>query len=54
MAKELLFWEPTQGSKSRGRPAITYVDQLISDTGLPKRDIQRAMDNREMWKRVMK
>ena len=54
VVKELLFWEPTQGSKSRGRPAITYVDQLISDTGLPKRDIQRAMDNREMWKRVMK
>ena len=54
VAKELLFWEPTQGSRSRGRPAITYVDQLLSDTGLSKRDIQRAMENREMWKRVMK
>ena len=54
VVKELLFWEPTQGSRSRGRPAITYVDQLLSDTGLSKRDIQRGMDNREMYKRVMK
>ena len=54
VAKDLLFCEPTQGSRSRGRPAITYVDQFLSDTGLSKRDIQRAMENREMWKRVMK
>ena len=54
VAKELLFWEPTQGSRSRGRPAITYVNQLLSDTVLSKRDRQRAMENREMWKRVMK
>ena len=54
VVKELLFWEPTQGSRSRGRPAITYVNQLLSDTVLSKRDRQRAMENREMWKRVMK
>ena len=32
IAQELLLWESTQGV--RGRPALTFVDTLRSDTGL--------------------
>ena len=31
---ELLLWEPKHGARKRGRPATTYVDQLLNDTGL--------------------
>ena len=34
VANRLLFWEPTHGVRSRGRPATTYVDSLRADTGL--------------------
>ena len=32
IAYSLLFWMPTNGKKKRGRPQITYIDQLIEDT----------------------
>ena len=34
VAQELLLWEPTQGVRGRGRPALTIVDTLKSDTEL--------------------
>ena len=34
----------------RGRPAITYDDQLRNDTGLPTKELKNAMEDREIWK----
>ena len=34
VANRLLLWEPNHGVRSRGRPAMTYVDSLRVDTGL--------------------
>ena len=47
---QLLMWEPKQGTRKRGRPAITYVDQLRNDTGLLTEELQKAMEDRETWK----
>ena len=46
----LLIWEPKQGTRERGRPAITYDDQLRNDTGLPTKELKNTMEEREIWK----
>ena len=46
----LLIWEPKQRTRKRGRPAITYDDQLRNDTGLPTKELKNAMEDREIWK----
>ena len=45
----LLIWEPKQGTRKRGRPAITYDDQLRNDTGLQTKELKNAMEDREIW-----
>ena len=47
---QLLIWKPKQGTRKRGKPAITYVDQLINDTGLSTKELKNAMEDREIWK----
>ena len=47
---KLILWDPSHGNRSRGRPARTYIDQLVSDTGLSKEDLPAAMDDRQYWK----
>ena len=34
IAAKLVLWVPTDGKRSRGRPAITFIDNLLNDTGL--------------------
>ena len=31
---QLLLWEPSHGTRGRGRPLLIFVDNLRSDTGL--------------------
>lgn len=54
LARQLLLWEPRQGKRKRGRPAITYVDQLRRDTGLPTEELKTIMDDREEWRKLVK
>ncbi|XP_047488678.1 uncharacterized protein LOC125039003 [Penaeus chinensis] len=35
---------------SRGRPALTFIDQLIKDTNISKEQLPGAMDDRELWR----
>ncbi|XP_030837131.1 uncharacterized protein LOC115922362 [Strongylocentrotus purpuratus] len=37
---QMLFWEPSRGKRTRGRPAMTYIDQLAKDTCLPRQELQ--------------
>ena len=45
IARDLLFWDPTHGSRGRGRPRTTYVDVLRRDTGL--------MQDRVLWRQFI-
>ena len=51
VASRLLLWEPTHGARSRGRPALTFVDNLRADTGLTDTgEIGRLMADRVLWR----
>ena len=45
----LVLWTPTHGQHDWGRPAITYVDTLIWDTGLTVNEMQTAVEDRDVW-----
>jgi len=48
---KVLLWEPTHGVAKRGRPYLTFVDNLRADTGLKSvGDISRLMEDRELWR----
>ena len=50
---KLLLWEPTNGKRSRGRPAKTYIDQMMEDTQLENDELHRAMEDRGVWRRLV-
>ena len=44
-------WDPSHGKMSRGKPANTFFDTLLRDTGLASSaEFERAMGNRELWR----
>ena len=45
----LLLWKPSGKVYSR---KLTYVDTLIRDTGIPLENLNQAMVDREVWKRI--
>ena len=54
IVRDLLFWDPTHGSRGRGRPRTTYVDVLRRDTGLESlAEIQRLMQDRVLWRQFI-
>ena len=50
-ASKLVLWEPEKGVRNVGRGTVSYIDNLIEDTGLatPK-EIRTAMMDRKGWK----
>ena len=53
-ASQLVLWQPTEGKRSRGKSATTYIDNLMADTGLDNiRDIETAMNNRDYWRQLV-
>ena len=53
LVSQVLLWEPKQGARKRGRPALPYVDQLRKDTGLSTEQLKNIMDDREEWKKLV-
>ena len=50
-ASSLVLWEPTEGTASAGRPAVTYVDNLRRDLDVEDvAEIRTAMNDRAQWR----
>ena len=51
VASNLILWEPKHGTRSRGRPATTYIDTLRRDIGLSNTgEIRALMKNSDLWR----
>ena len=50
---ELLLWEPKQSTRKRGRPVLTYVDQLRNDAGLSIAELKSIMGSRKEWMKLV-
>ena len=50
---ELLLWEPKQSTRKRGRPVLTYVDQLPNDAGLSIAELKSIMESRKEWMKLV-
>ncbi|XP_068708015.1 uncharacterized protein [Montipora foliosa] len=55
VASNLILLEPKDGTRSKGRPATTYIDTLRRDTGLSNTcEIRAAMNNRDQWRAAIR
>ena len=46
----LVMWSPHQGHRTRGKPAMTFVQQLERDTGLSINEMGAQMMDRDFWR----
>ena len=52
-AHHCVTWDPRHGQLSRGRPANTFVDTLLRDTGLKTvAELEICMEDRQVWRRL--
>ena len=45
-----LLWTSAYGQSKAGRPARTFIQQLCDDSGCNPEDLQKPMNDREMWR----
>ena len=50
LINDVLLWTPAYGQAKAGRPARTYIQQLLEDMGCNTEDLPEAMNNREKWR----
>ena len=51
ISHKLVLWEATEGSRSRGAPRRTFIDNLLEDTGLTNtNELRMAMGDRTYWR----
>ena len=49
--QKLVLWEPTRGTKSRGRQRATYISTLMRDTGATStQELATLMEDRVIWR----
>ena len=54
IASKLVLWEPLDGTRSRGKQKITFIDTLLQDSGLDNtKELGTIMEDRKEWKRVV-
>ena len=51
IAHHLVLWEPTRGTRNRGRRGITFIDNLKEDTGLECAG-ELMMNSRKEWNKL--
>ena len=51
LVSDVLLWTPKHGQRSRGRPAKTFVDQMVEETECEVEEMINFMDNRDEWKK---
>ena len=51
---QVLLWEPKHGKRSSGQPPRTFIDQLTDDTGILRDELGTVMEDRNVWKEVIK
>ena len=51
---DTVLWTPQHGKRSVGRPAKTYIDTLVEDTGYNIAEMQQLMVDRALWKDVVR
>ena len=55
IGNKLVLWKPTEGKTNRGRRKITYVDNLLEDTGMEGiQELRTIMEDREEWRKRVK
>ena len=50
MAHNLVFWTPMHGKRSRGRPDMTFVNQIVKDTELSVEELKVLAEDRKAWR----
>ena len=51
---KLVLWDPQHGHANRGRPHLTFLDNLMEDTGLKSvEEIAQLMEDRKLWRTVI-
>ena len=51
VANKLVLWEPTEGKRKRGRRRLTFVDNLLENTGMENvQEMKTIILDRDMWK----
>ena len=50
VVSDLVLWEPTHGTRRRGRPPESYIRNLERETGIPACEMKVAMMNRDVWR----
>ena len=51
---KVILWTPKHGTRRPGRPQLTFTDILRQDTDLEGDDIKTAMQDRSVWRTIMK
>ena len=51
---KVILWEPQHGRASRGRPQLTFIDNLQVDTGLTStKEMAQLMGDRYLWRQLV-
>ena len=50
LISDVFRWTPSHGRAKAGRPSLTYIQQLSTDTGCSPGDLPEVMDDRERWR----
>ena len=53
VVSDLVLWEPTHGTRRRGRPPESYIRNLENETGIPSSEMRVAMMNRAVWRLLL-
>ena len=54
VVSQVMMWEQNHGKRPKGRPAKTFFDQLAQESGLTRDDLPKVMEDRRLWRQVVK